>query len=98
MSRTLSTRLHRLACWLRGDTTAPAVHRLDALNQAARRPAFFNPAAMLREFFKLEAASGMLLLACAVLAMVVANSPWREAYNTILNHTTGVIGVGDFII
>ena len=33
-----------------------------------------------RDFFQQEAASGIVLLACAVLAMAVANSGWGEAY------------------
>ena len=33
-----------------------------------------------RDFFQQEAASGIVLLVCAVLAMAVANSGWGEAY------------------
>jgi len=32
------------------------------------------------DFLKTEAASGMILAAAAVLAVILANSPWREAY------------------
>jgi len=32
------------------------------------------------DFLKTEAASGMVLAAAAVLAVILANSPWREAY------------------
>ena len=38
----------------------------------ARRPTL--------DFLKTEAASGLILAACALLAVAVANSPWREAY------------------
>lgn len=39
----------------------------------------------LREFLKVEAASGVVLGACAVLAMVIANSPLAEPYFAILH-------------
>ncbi len=44
-------------------------------------PALFRVAvAPLRAFFRLEAASGILLALCAVAAMVWANSPWAATY------------------
>lgn len=38
-----------------------------------------------REFLRTEAAGGFILLACAALALVVANSNWRETYESILH-------------
>ena len=35
---------------------------------------------LLRDFFRLQAAAGIVLMAAAALAMIVANSPWRDAY------------------
>lgn len=37
----------------------------------------------LQEFFKLEAASGIVLFACAVAALVLANSPFAESYHAL---------------
>jgi NhaA family Na+:H+ antiporter len=46
-----------------------------------------------QKFFELEAASGIVLLACAVVAIVWANGPWAAAYTALWN-ATGIIGVG----
>ncbi|KAF1715975.1 Na+/H+ antiporter NhaA [Pseudoxanthomonas yeongjuensis] len=35
---------------------------------------------LLRDFFRLQAAAGIVLMAAAALAMIVANSPWHDAY------------------
>ncbi len=37
-----------------------------------------------QEFFRQEAAGGVVLLACAVLAMAWANSPWSASYHELL--------------
>ncbi|MBI1363904.1 MAG: Na+/H+ antiporter NhaA [Proteobacteria bacterium] len=49
---------------------------------------------MLREFFKLEATAGVLLVVCALAAMLVANSPWHDAYHHILHETFGTVEFG----
>ena len=36
-----------------------------------------------QEFFRTEAAAGALLVACACAALVVANSPWADAYHRL---------------
>jgi len=46
-----------------------------------------------RDFMKLESAGGILLLAAAVIAMLVANSPLAALYDSLLN-TTVAIQVG----
>ncbi len=46
-----------------------------------------------RDFMKLESAGGILLLAAAVIAMLVANSPFAAMYDSLLN-TTVAIQVG----
>ncbi|WP_160687174.1 Na+/H+ antiporter NhaA [Clostridium sp. C2-6-12] len=46
-------------------------------------------------FFKNEASSGVILLACAVIAIIIANSGWAGAYENIL-HTYITIGYKDF--
>lgn len=45
-----------------------------------------------------EALSGMLLVFCALAAMVVANSPLSHWYESFLHETTGIIGVGAFVL
>jgi len=47
----------------------------------------------LQAFLATEAASGILLLAAAVVAIVWANSPWRDAYDRLW-HTELVIALG----
>ncbi len=37
-----------------------------------------------QEFFRAETAGGLVLLSCTVLALAWANSPWADAYNTLL--------------
>lgn len=51
----------------------------------------------LHDFLQLEAASGVVLMICAVVAMVVANSPFAAAYQNILDlHLS--IGTGAYRI
>ena len=49
------------------------------------------------EFVHAEASSGLLLMACTVAAMVIANSGWYAAYDAIL-HTKITIGGGNFTL
>ncbi|MEQ8205535.1 MAG: Na+/H+ antiporter NhaA [Woeseia sp.] len=51
----------------------------------------------LREFMQLESASGLLLLAAAVLAMLIANSPLASIYDALLS-TTVAVQVGALVI
>jgi len=51
----------------------------------------------LQEFLRLEAAGGLLLMAAAVLALVVANSTWGDAYQRLLERRIAV-GAGDFVL
>ncbi len=44
-----------------------------------------SPVSMIRDFLKLEAASGIILVATAVLAMIIANSPLDGLYDALLN-------------
>lgn len=48
-------------------------------------------------FFKLEAAGGILLLVCAVIALVWANTPWADLYFGLWQ-TIVTVGVGTFVI
>ncbi len=48
-----------------------------------------------QRFFKLEAAGGIVLMACAVVALVWANSPWAAGYSAFWN-TKLTIGIKPF--
>ncbi|KAF1706221.1 Na+/H+ antiporter NhaA [Pseudoxanthomonas sacheonensis] len=50
---------------------------------------------LLRDFFRLQAAAGIVLMAAAALAMVVANSPWQGAYEAFRHLPIG-FNVGGF--
>ncbi|ALL15286.1 sodium:proton antiporter [Caulobacter henricii] len=43
----------------------------------------------LREFLRQEAAGGYVLMAAAALALIIANSPWANAYNAVLHFEIG---------
>ena len=49
------------------------------------------------EFFRQEASSGILLLLCAVVAMVLANSPWGGVYEHFL-HQDVTIGSAEYAL
>src|SRR5687767_1166935 len=46
-------------------------------------PLFRAVAQPIQAFFRLEAASGILLMICAAAAMAWANSPWRSTYTAL---------------
>ena len=50
-----------------------------------------------REFVHAEAAGGVLLVACALLALAWANSPWAAAYADLWD-TTLTVGPGDLAL
>lgn len=56
----------------------------------------YNPIKMLREFLKLEASGGLVLLFCALLAMVIANSGLAQWYHHLFHGTKLQIVVGPF--
>ena len=47
-----------------------------------------------QEFFRTEAATGALLLSCAVAALGVANSPWADAYHRLWAMPVALLGGG----
>ncbi|MEM9530752.1 MAG: Na+/H+ antiporter NhaA [Pseudomonadota bacterium] len=55
------------------------------------------PVSAIKEFLKLESASGILLLGSAALALIVANSPLVQYYDLLLA-TPMAVSVGDFAI
>lgn len=60
----------------------------------AKSVVFYRPMVFFREFMKLEAAAGLILLFCAILALIIANSPLESFYTGILYETYGQISVG----
>lgn len=58
----------------------------------------YNPIVMLQEFLKFEAAGGAILIFCAGLAMIIANSPLAHTYHHVLHETKMVVGLGSLII
>ena len=60
------------------ESWAPAVQAKDALT----RP--------LEKFLRIQASSGIVLFACAVLALVWANSPWKESYHHLWHAQVGL--------
>ena len=55
-------------------------------------PAFLRP---LVRFLETEASGGVILLACAILALIIANSPWGPAWYDFW-HTHLTIGYGEY--
>lgn len=55
------------------------------------------PISRAKAFFELEAAGGIVLALAALLAMIVANSPLVDLYNTFI-HAPVVLQIGDFSI
>jgi NhaA family Na+:H+ antiporter len=51
----------------------------------------------LRRFLRVQSAGGLVLLACAAVALGVANSPWAAAYRDFW-HTPVVVRVGGFVL
>src|SRR4051812_13737476 len=62
-----------------------------AVDQAPDRATPRRPLSLLRDFLDGEAASGIVLMAVAVLALIVANSPLAPTYDTALK--THVLGL-----
>ncbi len=65
-----------------GSTTEPFIDRLT-------EP--FN------KFFKIEAAGGIVLLSCALIALGLANSPWATEFANLW-HTKVGLTIGDFVL
>jgi NhaA family Na+:H+ antiporter len=59
-----------------------------------RMPRLSNVTPAFREFFRMEAAGGIVLLAAALVAILWANSPWQGSYTDLLS-TRLSFGFGD---
>ncbi len=56
-----------------------------------------RPASAFSEFFRTEAAAGVVLLACALVAIAWANSAWRGSYTDLLTFRL-TFGLGQFAL
>ncbi|QBR92625.1 Na+/H+ antiporter NhaA [Nocardioides euryhalodurans] len=70
-----------------------AVWRLGPVYSESDRTLARLVARPVREFLRVETAGSVLLLAAAVVALVWANSPWTEAYDSFW-HTTITLDIG----
>lgn len=57
----------------------------------SRMPSTSHRPSALRDFLRSEAAGGVILMAVAVLAMIVANSPLADSYFQLLHVQTGPV-------
>jgi NhaA family Na+:H+ antiporter len=74
-----------------------APHKIEQSPPETWAPARLAAMALVRpieRFLRIQAASGILLMLAAVVAMVWANSPWKESYHHLW-HTPIVLGVGE---
>lgn len=53
---------------------------LESLIEAVEKPLGAQVRMLAQEFARVEASGGLVLLACAILALLWANSPWAESY------------------
>ncbi|GAA1712988.1 Na+/H+ antiporter NhaA [Isoptericola hypogeus] len=67
-------------------SSAPLSDRSSALSPDVATPSF---PARLRRFVSRETTGGALLIGAAVLALIFANSPWRDAYTTLTETVVG---------
>ncbi|HEX8697484.1 MAG TPA: Na+/H+ antiporter NhaA [Myxococcaceae bacterium] len=58
---------------------------MESKTEKTLHPLFKGVIRPIQQFFRLEAASGILLMCCAVIALVWANSPARGAYTAIFD-------------
>lgn len=63
--------------------------------QAPLEHAFGRLVTPFEEFVNRQSSSGLLLMVCAVIALVIANSPWEEGYLHLL-HTPISLNAGDW--
>ena len=67
----------------------------EALDEAYPKQVFYQPMVALREFMRMEAAAGIILLICAIVAMILANTPLEYFYNMFLYETTAEVRIGE---
>jgi NhaA family Na+:H+ antiporter len=73
----------------------PDVHRPIRPDRGPRRPLIERLAQPLARFLQVEAAGGLVLLACTVIALILANSPWSDGFTRLWQTRVGFT-VGGF--
>ena len=63
-------------------------------NRKIPKHVFYQPMVALREFMKFEASEGLILIACAIIAMILANSFLSDGYNHLLYNVIAEISIG----
>ena len=58
----------------------------------------YRPLIMLQEFLKMEAAGGLILVFCAIIAMIIANSDYSHVYHHFFHETKAFVGIGSFAL
>lgn len=74
------------------DTNHPAQQSVDGFSRAVK-----VPVDMAREFFRLEASGGIVLVIAAALALIIANTPLYSFYNHFFNEIDFRIGFTDAV-
>ncbi|MGD9093399.1 MAG: Na+/H+ antiporter NhaA [Anaerolineales bacterium] len=69
---------------------------LESLVEAMEKPLGTQVRMLAQEFVRIEASGGVILLICAILAMLWANSPWAESYFQFFWLTELGISFGDW--
>ena len=69
--------------------------KLKALLRTRHEPPIAAVIRPFQKFFKLEEAGGILLIACTIVALVWANSPWAASYAALWGQELG-FGIGSF--
>ncbi len=67
------------------------------MNSAKPSAKFIMPLSAVREFFRMEASGGILLVLASAVALIVANSGWQTHYEELLK-TYATIRIGDLDI
>lgn len=67
------------------------------MTQQSKQPPMNYLLQSFESFFKMEAAGGIALIICTVIAMAWANSPWAGSYHALWQ-TKLTVGVGDWVL
>jgi len=75
----------------------PEAHRPKRPEGTTNQPVIERLAEPFAKFFRIEAAGGIVLLSCALIALGIANSPWAASFASLWQTTVGLT-VGGFSI
>ncbi|MDM8521686.1 Na+/H+ antiporter NhaA [Anaerolineales bacterium HSG6] len=66
------------------------------ISSSASEPAIVSIMVPFNRFFHNEASSGVVLIACTVIALIWANSPFYHSYEELFHHMEFAIGFGEY--